>query len=72
MEECPCSVVVFVTVSLQGDWSVEGSNLSPETFFDVITPKFEDYIEKIGIAKLIDEKGLYMISFLVNHLYCIC
>ena len=46
-----------MTVSLQGDWSVEGSNLSPETFFQVFTPKLEDYIEKIRITKLVDEKG---------------
>lgn len=53
---------MFVTLSLQGNWSVEGSNLSPEKFFQVFTPKLEDYIEKIGITKLIDEKGSDMIS----------
>ena len=52
---------MFVTLPSQGEWSVEGSKLSPEEFFEVFTPKLEDYIEKIGIIKLIDEKGFFMI-----------
>ena len=40
---------------------IEGSELSPEEFFEVFTPKLEDYIEKIQISKLFDEKGLYKI-----------
>ena len=52
---------MFVTLPSQGEWSVEGSKLSPEEFFEVYTPKLEDYIEKIQISKLFDEKGLYKI-----------
>ena len=52
---------MFVTLQPQGEWSIEGSKLSPEEFFEVFTPKLEDYIEKIGITKLIDEKGSDMI-----------
>ena len=52
---------------LKGLWTREGSNLTAERLFDVVTFSLADIISKIKIAKLVDERGFSSNFCLKNH-----